>query len=189
MTDPLNKASNLFTKIFVLLLLLVAIWAFGFAAFIVSINQIEHKYDRAEGIVVLTGGLGRIDEGFRVLNSGRGKRLLISGVDRNINNETILSVFGPDQALWDCCVDMGRQATNTRTNALEAAAWARERGFSSLILITSDYHMPRSLRAFRVFARDLEIIPHPVKVGVSPLGLALEYDKYLLNLARIDLKN
>jgi len=187
--DPHNKTGRLLSGAFYLLFLLVTAWAFGFAGFMVSVNHFDHQEDRAEGIVVLTGGLGRIDEGFRVLNSGRGGRLLISGVDPGINNETILSVFGQDRALWDCCVDMGRRATNTRTNALEAAEWAMEQGFSSLILITSDYHMPRSLNAFQDNAGDLEIIPHPVKTGVSPLALALEYDKYLLSLARIDLKN
>jgi len=174
---------------FFLIFFVIIIWAFGFAGFVVSTKNIQQTTTKADGIVVLTGGIGRIDEGFKVLNAGRGARLLISGVDQNIDNETILSVFGQDQALWDCCVDAGRLATDTKTNALEAAAWAEEQGYSSIILITSDYHMPRSIHTFRGSAGDLKIIPHPVKAGVSPLTLAQEYDKYLLSLVRIDLKN
>lgn len=184
-----SKSGLLLLRAFYLVFFLTIVWAFGFAGFVVSVRGIEQTISRADGIVVLTGGPGRIDEGFKVLIAGRGNRLLISGVDQKINNETILAVFGQDQALWDCCVDTGRQATNTRTNALEASAWAKNKGYASLILITSDYHMPRSLNTFQDYADNLTIIPHPVKADVSPLVLALEYDKYLLSLAHIDLKN
>jgi uncharacterized SAM-binding protein YcdF (DUF218 family) len=189
MPDTYSESGLLLLRAFYLVFFLTIVWAFGFAGFVVSIRGIEQTESRADGIVVLTGGVGRIDEGFRILIAGRGNRLLISGVDQNINNKTILAVFGQDQALWDCCVDAGRQATNTMTNALEAAAWANNKGYASLILITSDYHMPRSLNVFQNYADNLTIIPHPVKAEVSPLALSLEYDKYLLSLVRIDLKN
>ncbi len=184
-----SKSGLMLLMAFYLVLFLTIVWAFGFAGFVVSVRGVEQTESRADGIVVLTGGHGRIDEGFKVLIEGRGTRLLISGVDQNIDNETILRVFGPDQALWECCVDAGREATDTKSNALEAVAWARENGFSSIILITSDFHMPRSLNAFEDFATELGIVPHPVKADVSLLTLALEYDKYLLSLVRIDLNN
>lgn len=184
-----TRSEFLIFRGFLLVFFMIIIWSFGLASFVVSVDSIDQTKTKADGIVVLTGGTGRIDEGFKVLTAGRSERLLISGVDQNINNETILSVFDQDQALWDCCVDAGRLATNTRTNALETAAWAKEHGYSSIILITSDYHMPRSLNVFQNYAKELTLVPHPVKTGVSPIALALEYDKYLFSLVRIDLKN
>ena len=189
MPNVKSRSELLMVRGFILVFFLIIIWSFGFAGFVVSIKSIEQTTEDADGVVVLTGGAGRIDEGFKVLIAGRGDRLLISGIDQNIDNETILSVFGQDQALWDCCVDAGRLATNTITNALEATAWTKDHGYSSIILITSDYHMPRSLNVFQNYAEDLTLVPHPVKAEVSPLSLALEYDKYLFSLVRIDLKN
>lgn len=164
------------------------LWAFGFAGFLLSVQNQTQTDARADGIVVFTGGPGRIDEGFAVLSSGRGARLLISGVNQNLDNETILQAIGQGQDLLECCVDPGRDATDTRSNALEAVAWAREKDFSSIILITADFHLPRSLNAFSEFAPDLKIISHPVKAEVSPLTVMMEYNKYLLSLVDIDLK-
>ncbi len=188
MSFSLYKYKRLTIRIFNLIFFVGVLWAFGFAGFLLSVQNQTASKTRADGIVVLTGGPGRIDEGFAVLSSGRGARLLISGVNQTLDNQTILQAIGQGQELLECCVDPGRNATDTKSNALEAAAWAKEKNFKSIILITADFHMPRSLNAFTEFAPDLKIISHPVVAEVSPLTVMLEYNKYLLSLADIDLK-
>jgi len=184
-----TKNKSFISRLFFFVVALAVFWAFGFAGFLLSIQYLKIAETNADGIVVLTGGPGRIDEGFKVLSSGRGLRLLISGVNQHLDNETILQAIGQGQALLECCVDPGREATDTKSNALEAATWAKEKGYSSIILITADFHMPRSLNAFYEYAPELKIIPHPVKADVSPITLVVEYNKYLLSLAHFDLKN
>lgn len=171
------------SRLFYLVFFICLIWSFFFAGFVNGLKNQAPSTKIADGLVVLTGGSGRIDEGFTLLSKGQGQRLLLSGVNQNLDFETIMRDIGQDQTLKDCCVDAENLSTNTVSNAREAIVWARNHGYKSLILITSDYHMPRTLKIFEGVAGDIEIIPHPVKSEISPFGLALEYNKYLLSLA------
>ncbi len=179
MKDP----AGVFSRLFFLAFFVCLVWSFLFAGFVNGLQNQAQTKKIAEGLVVLTGGSGRIDEGFELLSKGRGQRLLISGVNQTLDFETIMRDIGQDQVLKDCCVDAENLSTNTVSNAREAIVWAKEHGYKSLILVTSDYHMPRTLEIFKGVAGDIEIIPHPVKSEISPFGLALEYNKYLLSLA------
>ena len=160
------------------------LWSFGFANFIRAVGGQENRDVSAGGIVVLTGGQGRIAAGLDALKAGRGQRLLISGVNQSLDDDTILAAISEDQALLDCCIDLGPVATDTVSNAEETAAWARRNGFSSIIVVTSDYHMPRALVAFSPYLEDFEVEPLTVATRASPLLLMWEYNKYLLSLAR-----
>src|SRR5499427_10521796 len=117
----------------------------GFVWFISRVPAAEIPLDRdADGIVALTGGASRIAAAIELLASGRGKRLLISGAYRATNSKEI-SRLHPEFARWvRCCVDFDR-SLNTLGNALETKRWAESRGFRSLIVVTSNYHMPRAL--------------------------------------------
>jgi uncharacterized SAM-binding protein YcdF (DUF218 family) len=123
----------------------VVVLGLGFLWFIWRVPADEVALDRnADGIVALTGGASRIADAIELLASGRGKRLLISGAYRATNSKEI-SRLNPEFDRWvRCCVDFDR-SLNTLGNAIETKRWAERRGFRSLIVVTSNYHMPRAL--------------------------------------------
>lgn len=117
----------------------------------------------SEGIVVLTGGKDRVMEGLALLDQGRARRLLISGVHPETSALDIARATDRRRALFSCCVDLGRTAANTTGNAREAQRWAARRQVKSLIVVTSAYHMPRSLLEMRALMPDVQLRPHAVK--------------------------
>ena len=134
----------------------------GFLWFIWRIPADEVALDRnADGIVALTGGASRIADAIELLASGRGKRLLISGAYRATNSKEI-SRLNPEFERWvRCCVDFDR-SLNTLGNAIETKRWAERRGFRSLIVVTSNYHMPRALAEISHQLPDVALVPFPV---------------------------
>ena len=151
----------------VLLVFAAAAWLMSFIAFVSSIPDKPPVNLRAtDGIVVLTGGRSRLDEAFALLAAGHSGRLLISGVNARTNDPDLkeaLDLRGQtDAELFDCCIDVGREAQDTVGNAQEIAAWARRYGYHSLRVVTSDFHIRRSLLEIRRVAPDLVLVPHPV---------------------------
>src|SRR5258708_9521433 len=119
--------------------------AIGFVGFLSQLRGAETRPDRkADGIVVLTGGSSRVSDAMELLAAGYGKRLLISGVHPTNAASDISRSLSDNQSLLTCCVDLDRSAVNNRSNAAETRRGARERGFKSLIVGTSNYHMPRA---------------------------------------------
>jgi uncharacterized SAM-binding protein YcdF (DUF218 family) len=135
----------------------------GFVGFLSQLHDAEVKPSgKADGIVVLTGGSSRVSDAMELLAAGYGKRLLISGV-RPGNDASDISRLLPDnQSLLNCCVDLDRSAVNTRSNAAETRRWAHERGFKSLIVVTSNYHMPRAIVELSHALPDITLIPYAV---------------------------
>jgi uncharacterized SAM-binding protein YcdF (DUF218 family) len=152
---------------------------------------------RAEGIVVLTGGTARIDGALQLLAEHRGKRLLISGVNPSVSRETLGSTLTADlRAMLECCADLDHEAQNTVGNATQARQWADAQGFSSLIIVTSDYHMPRSMAELEEAMPQKRLIPFPVSNPELHLAdwwrdadafglLVREYGKFLLAEGRL----
>ena len=183
-------------------LLLVALaWLAGLVAFVSVIPTASDAPDeRTDAIVVLTGGSERLAEGLRLLAAGRGGKLFVSGVGKEVELASLLQGLAPGLALPEpaeraCCIALGHGADNTLGNARETAGWMRSQGFRSLRLVTADYHMPRSLLEFRRAMPDIRITGHPVfppqvmRTGwwrwPGTTGLLIgEYDKLLLSLAR-----
>ncbi|RJF70477.1 YdcF family protein [Rhodopseudomonas palustris] len=171
----------------------------GFVAFLMQLRVEEARPSRvADGIVVLTGGSSRVSDAVDLLASGYGKRLLISGVHRT-NGASDISRSVPESKDWfGCCVDLDRSAVNTRSNAAETKRWASERGFHSLIVVTSNYHMPRAIVEMSHAMPDIELIPFSVigdkwrdevwwSSGATMRLLLSEYAKYLAVEARVRL--
>jgi uncharacterized SAM-binding protein YcdF (DUF218 family) len=151
----------------------------------------------ADAIVALTGDEDRISEAIRLLADGKAGRLLISGVNKSTGVPEImnLNMGGRREAyLFGCCVDLDKRSLNTEDNALETTAWVRRRGFHSLIIVTSTYHMPRTLIELRQSMPDVELVPYPVKAPRldtqwwsdprTTWVLAKEYMKFLTAIVR-----
>ena len=123
----------------------------------------------ADAIVALTGGSGlRIAAGVQLVSEGRGERLLISGVHPDVTLEDLIDLTGGAPDVWLCCVDIGHTAETTLGNADETAAWAYENGYDELILVTSDYHMARSLLVLQAAMPDVTLKPWPVRTVIDP---------------------
>jgi len=142
--------------------IVVVLLGLGFLWFVWRVPADEVALDRnADGIVALTGGASRIADAIELLASGRGKRLLISGAYRATNSKEI-SRLNPEFERWvRCCVDFDR-SLNTLGNAIETKRWAERRGFRSLIVVTSNYHMPRALAEIAHQLPDVALVPFPV---------------------------
>jgi uncharacterized SAM-binding protein YcdF (DUF218 family) len=141
----------------------VAAIALGFVAFLAELRNTETRPERhADGIVVLTGGASRVSDAMELLAAGYGRRLLISGVHPTSTASDISRSVQESQALFNCCVDLDRSAHSTRSNAFETRRWAHERGFKSLIVVTSNYHMPRAIVELSHAMPDVALIPYAV---------------------------
>lgn len=164
-------------------------WLAGFLYF-VSVTGASPPPDppAADAIVVLTGGADRIADGLRLLAAGRGRELLVSGVASRLDLAEMARHAGLDPAPLTGHVTLGRAALSTRGNATEAALWARQNGFRSLILVTATYHMPRARAEFARAMPDVTlyaaaVVPPAMR---SPWQwptlrlLAVEYSKFLI---------
>lgn len=154
----------------------------------------------ADAIVVLTGGHARVSEAVRLLEEGRANRLLISGVHPGTTRKQLAAVTASTMPLEKASVDLDRVALNTAGNAAETASWVRKNGFSSLLVVTSAYHLPRAeaelsgalpnvdLIAYPVFSKDLKLNTWYREPATIRL-LMREYVKYILARLRITVKS
>jgi len=172
----------------------------GFVAFLWLLPREEVVLDRsADGIVVLTGGTSRVTDGLELLAAGRGKRLLITGVNPGTTTSDIARQVANYGQILACCVDLDYSALNTLGNAVETRRWAVDRGFRSLIIVTSAYHMPRALAEIAHQLPDVTLLPFPVvsdrlrlepwwSNGATTRLVLSEYFKYLFAQIRMRLE-
>ena len=127
------------------------------------------------------GGRGRVERGLALLEQKRGKRLLVSGVDRRVRPDEFAAQFGAPKPLVGCCIDLGHESVDTRSNAAEAAGWIARNRYHSIRLVTSDWHMVRARYDLEAMTGDdLTIIADAVRTEPGLVDLVREYDKYLL---------
>src|SRR5215813_7985081 len=137
--------------------------ALGFVWFMERVPGEDAASDRkAEGIVVLTGGAARINDAIELLAAERGHRLLITGVNPTTHTAELARLTPQYRKLFECCIDLDRSAMNTIGNAVETRRWARARGFHSLLVVTSAYHMPRAIAELAHELPDVTLIEFPV---------------------------
>ena len=135
----------------------------GFLHFAETVAALEAPRDpKADAIVVLTGGYQRIDHAISLLKDGAGERLLISGVNPTTSGNQIRKLTQSSSALFECCVDMGYDAVDTIGNANETARWISDHRFRRVLVVTNNYHMPRSLLELTVSDQQTEFIAYPV---------------------------
>jgi uncharacterized SAM-binding protein YcdF (DUF218 family) len=179
----------------VAVLLLATLVGFGWFVWRLPANEIALNRN-ADGIVVLTGGSSRVADAIELLASGRGQRLLITGVHRATGTGELSRLAPEYQRFVRCCVDLDRSAVNTLGNAVETRRWANERRFRSLIVVTSNYHMPRAIAELSHQLPQVRLIPFPVvsdrlrtepwwSSGTTAKLLFTEYLKYVVAVARM----
>lgn len=184
------------------LLVLFALYLAGFAFYVFSLPKVSAAAPppdtHADAIVALTGGDGRLETAVALLENGVGKRLLITGVHPDTKKEDLKARLHGG-ARFDCCVDLGFNATDTRGNAQEAALWAHQNHYHSLLVVTAAYHMPRSLLEFGNEMPDVKLTPYPVEIDAADPSsgwdlktlriLNGEYVKYAASLARVTIEH
>ncbi len=174
---------------------MAGLFAGGFGLFASHIGAMSTpKQVTADAIIVLTGGEARLTTALELLKSGKGKRLLISGVNPATGPNQLRAATGGTRKLFNCCVDFDYEALDTIGNAQESAKWLRSHNFNSAILVTNNYHMPRSLlelgRQVDVDLTPYPVVNRPLDKGrwlVEPGALRVlftEYTKYLAAIAR-----
>lgn len=156
-------------------------WALGFAWFALFLPQPLDDRHNTDAIVVLTGGAGRIDRGLELMQAGAAKRMLISGVDRAVRPRELATRYHVPEKLFDCCITLGREAVDTRSNAIETAHWLERRGYDTVRLITTDWHMRRAAYELRLaLPADIILVYDAVPSRPSFSILFTEYNKYVL---------
>jgi uncharacterized SAM-binding protein YcdF (DUF218 family) len=187
--------------IFDAMLFLLVLLIIGFIVFASSIDREQRVPQRsADGIVVLTGGLARIDQAMKLLADGKAKRVLISGVYRATTVDELKALASQGDQYFTCCVDIDKEARNTIDNAAETSEWVALHHYGSIIVVTSNYHMPRARVELARAMPGVTIIPSSVVdnnvhldrwwtyPGTTKLLLS-EYLKYLPALGRLGATN
>ncbi|MDF7774256.1 YdcF family protein [Sphingomonas sp. AOB5] len=167
--------------------LALVVWALGFGIFMLSLGKPVEPTEKTDAIVVLTGAPGRIDRGLELMRAKAAKRMLVSGVGREVKPHE-LAIQYKEQRLFRCCVDLGWEAVNTRSNADETATWVRRHGYKTVRLVTSDWHMPRArMELASQLGGDVEVIGDPVPSSPRFMTLLREYHKFLVRWTALTL--
>jgi uncharacterized SAM-binding protein YcdF (DUF218 family) len=168
---------------FRLVALVLLAYGIGYALFAMTLPGPAGD-EHTDAIVVLTGGTGRLDRGFDLVQRGLSRRVLISGVAPTVRPRELVAAYHVDQRLFDCCITLGREAFDTRSNADEVARWLQRWHSRSIRLVTNDIHMRRA--RFEIEKRvgtDVTIVSDAVPTDSDMRQIFIEYNKYLLGRA------
>jgi uncharacterized SAM-binding protein YcdF (DUF218 family) len=206
--------SKISSKIFKLLLIcsvFVLTWIIGLVIFIHSIPNKKDpvNLESTDAIVVLTGGSMRIEEGFNIFYASDARKILVSGVGSGVkvsDLKKIIKKIGQEAKIDQEKIVLGSIAKNTASNAQETKIFMNLNSFKSLRLVTSNYHIKRSLLIFKSELPGIRIVPHPVcsenfkknkqdsiilaineynkLIGTLLIILESKYDKFILKLAK-----
>ena len=162
-----------------LVALVVVSWTLGFALFAILLPQ-PAALVRTDAVVVPTGAQGRIARGMDMIATGRARRMLITGVDRQVKPAELAAAQRVSPKIIACCVDLGREASDTRSNGIETATWMRRNRYQSVRLVTTDWHMRRAqFELERALGSEITVVPDAVRSNASLAVRVREYNKYL----------
>lgn len=173
------KSPGLFRR---LLSLGILAWLLGFLWFALFLPRAAGD-QRTDGVIALTGGNGRIARGLDVLRAHQAGRMLVSGVDSQVGPAQFAARYGVAPTLFACCLTLGYDAVDTRSNAHESAQWIARYKIRSVRLVTTDWHMRRAAFDLTVAApKGLVIVEDAVPSHPSMRALFIEYHKYLARI-------
>lgn len=161
--------------------ILVVAYVLGFVLFMLALGRPLDAATVTDAIVVPTGGPGRIDRGLALLGEDAARRMLVSGVGTDVRAADLARTYRVPRRRFDCCVDLGREAIDTRSNAEETARWVEAHRYRSVRLVTSDWHMPRArLELAHALGGDVELVGDGVPSNPRLSSLVGEYNKFLI---------
>ena len=169
------------------LLLIVIIVLLHFNYFLLKIKKYEFpliEENIVEGIVVLTGDKYRISEGLSLLEKKIGNKLLISGVNSKIPLNVIKNEFPKYDELFNCCIEFDNTSSNTFENIREVYVWKLNNDINTILIVSSDYHLPRvELESNRLLLKEethyYGVEYKSQKINIRMKKLIVEYIKYL----------
>jgi uncharacterized SAM-binding protein YcdF (DUF218 family) len=179
--------------LYISLLIGIVYLAVDFHRYISAITKtsvaLPHPADVA---VVLTGGKGRVDMGVTLLLMGKAKHLYISGVDDSVKRVELLETFQSLKQFDSCCLTLGYEAKSTAGNASEISRWLTRKGYTHVLVVTANYHMPRSMLLLGQELPNVHFYPWPIvaddldtdawwQAPYSRNVLLTEYGKYLIS--------
>jgi uncharacterized SAM-binding protein YcdF (DUF218 family) len=116
---------------------------------------------KADAIVVLTGGKGRVEEGIRLFRESRAEFLFLVGVDPAVRKSDLYRPKPGDPSADNVILE--KSSRNTLENSIFGRDVIVHSGVHSVLLITSRYHLKRASILFRnSLPKDITIIPYPV---------------------------
>ncbi|SNB45077.1 YdcF family protein [Geobacter sp. DSM 9736] len=144
-----------------LLVILFLIVAVLFVDFAYKTFSLRPRDVAADGIVVLAGGRGRVEEGLKLFREGKARWLFLIGVDPSVRKGDLFKER-PGESLGERVV-LEKASRNTLENAIYAREILVDKKIRSIRLITSRYHMKRATVIFRnTLPKDIAIYSHPV---------------------------
>lgn len=159
---------------------ILLVWMLGFAWFALLLPQ-PAPMTSTDAVVVLTGGANRIDRGLEILKANKSQKMLISGVDRDVKPRELAAQYPGSSKFFQCCIALGFQSVDTRSNALETAAWAKRNKVTTLRLVTHDWHMRRArFELNRALPNNIAVTNDAVSTQPTLRALFKEYNKYWL---------
>jgi uncharacterized SAM-binding protein YcdF (DUF218 family) len=164
---------------------LVLLYVLGYAAFTTMLPKAGDGRT-TDAVVVLTGGAKRLERGLQLLEQGKARRMLVSGVARTVRPVELAARYPGSGRLFECCIDLGRQSVDTRSNGEETGRWLKRHKFKSVRLVTTDWHMPRAHFELSLHAgEEVRVYPDAIESRPRFRQLFREYNKYLLRRAAV----
>jgi uncharacterized SAM-binding protein YcdF (DUF218 family) len=164
---------------------LLLLYVLGYALFTVMLPR-PAGLEQTDAIVVLTGGAKRFERGLGLLQQGKAKRMLVSGVARTVRPGELAAQYNVGDRIFACCIDLGRESVDTRSNAEEVSRWVAKHRVRSIRLITTDWHMPRArFELSRRLPGDIDVLADAIESNPAFSQLFTEYNKYILRRAAV----
>ncbi|GEJ58175.1 YdcF family protein [Anaeromyxobacter diazotrophicus] len=139
-------------------------------AVVVLSGEVDAAAARRSGRLELTEGADRLVAAYELLRGGRARAALLSGGSafpvpgERSEAELVAATLRGWGIAPDRLVVEGA-SRNTRENAVEAARVAGARGWRSLLLVTSAFHLPRALGCFRRVGLSPDALPVDARAG------------------------